>query len=123
MATSICSWKDLFPESDLPPPSFSHRPTRKIDSNNGVPPPQKAFAQALHNTSDTPLSQLPVPCVKDGAIDIKIPEEEYIAGVKSCKNNLHGCLMLMKGDNPDKIDDLRAKLLMLRVTLSTPHVN
>lgn len=71
----------------------------------------KTIAQALNNAYDIPLSQLPIPCVKGHAIVVKIPEEEYIAGVESCKNNLHGRLVLSKGDEPYKIDDLRLKLM------------
>lgn len=74
---------------------------------------KKTFAHALKISSDIPLSQLPKPCLKGDALAIKIIEEEYQAGVASCKNLLHGRLILSKGDNPLKVNDFRCKLAKL----------
>lgn len=41
------------------------------------------------------------------------PKEEYRAGLEGRKNHLHGCLILLKGDIPTKVADLRSKLLSL----------
>lgn len=40
---------------------------------------------------------------------IKIPEEEYKASLEGCKNNLHGHLILSKGDTPIKVVALKTK--------------
>lgn len=41
---------------------------------------------------------------------VQIPEDEYLKGLEGCKNNLHGRLLLSKGDTPIKFEDLRSKL-------------
>ncbi|XP_019447270.1 PREDICTED: uncharacterized protein LOC109350495 [Lupinus angustifolius] len=84
---------------------------------NPPPPPsnhmKKSFAQALKNSNDIALSQLPQPCIKGEAIAIKIPEEDYQEGVKRCKTHLHGRLILAKGDAPLKFEEIKAKLSSL----------
>lgn len=87
-----------------------------LDSSlSSSPPPvqHKSFAQALNSSFDISLSQLPRPCVKGDSISIKISEEEYQKGLEGCKNNLHDCLLLAKGNKPIKSSDLRAKLSTL----------
>ncbi|XP_045831223.1 uncharacterized protein LOC123922559 [Trifolium pratense] len=74
---------------------------------------QKTFADALANVCDIPVSQFPQPCVKGQEIAIMIPENEYLAGMDGCKNNLHGRIIWPKGSTPLKIDELRAKLATL----------
>ncbi|XP_019431188.1 PREDICTED: uncharacterized protein LOC109338411 [Lupinus angustifolius] len=93
-----------FLDSTVPTSSSSpqHSPTTK-----------KSFAQALKNSRDIAVSQLPQPCIKGDAIAIKIPEEDYQAGLQRCKNHLHGRLILTKGDKPIKFVDLKAKLTSL----------
>lgn len=49
--------------------------------------------------------------VKGGRITITIPEDEYQAGIDSCKHNLHGRVIWPKGSPPLKVDALRDKLL------------
>lgn len=44
---------------------------------------------------------------------IKIPEEEYKAGLEGCKNNLHGHLFFPKGNASIKFDELKMKLAAL----------
>lgn len=51
--------------------------------------------------------------MKGEEISIKIPKEEYRAGLEGCKNHLHGRLVLSKGDAPIKANDLRLKLSSL----------
>lgn len=74
---------------------------------------RKSFAQALNNSCDVPYSQLPRPCLKGEELAIKIPEDEYRAGLEGCKNHLHGRIILSKGDLPLKLIDFRAKLASL----------
>lgn len=47
-------------------------------------------------------------------MSIKITEEEYHKGIDACRMNLHGKLLLSKGDKPMKYSDLRDKLSALR---------
>ncbi|KAF1859805.1 hypothetical protein Lal_00027987 [Lupinus albus] len=54
---------------------------------------KKSFTQALKNSCDVPISQLPQPCIKGDVIAIKIREEEYQAGLQRCKTHLHGTKM------------------------------
>jgi hypothetical protein len=42
---------------------------------------------------------------------IKIPEESYQAGLERCKNNLHGRLIMAKGEKPLRVNELREKLI------------
>ncbi|XP_019429250.1 PREDICTED: uncharacterized protein LOC109336882 [Lupinus angustifolius] len=95
------------PAEDAPsPPSPVH--------DSGLPPTaKKSFAQALKNSCNFTISQLPQPCIKGEAIAIKIPEEDYQAGLQRCKNHLHGRLILSKGDNMLKFLDLKEKLAWL----------
>lgn len=82
-------------------------------SSSSSPPPKKTFAQALTNSFVFSLSQLKRPCLKGEAISIKISEYEYQMGIQSCKNSLHGRLILSKGETPIKTQDLRSKLANL----------
>lgn len=85
---SNCPWDVLFPESY---PSSSSDPPISV-SRNIIQ--HKSFAQPLNNSCAVPLSQLPKPCVKGDEISIKIPENEYLAGLEGCKTHLHGRLLL-----------------------------
>lgn len=105
-----CPHGFLFPElltNNSSSPSFKpiSDPKARIQS--------KSFAHALSNSCSAPLSQLPKRCIKGDELYIKIPESEYLAGLESCKNHLHGRLMLSKGSMPMKVSDLRCKLLDL----------
>lgn len=51
--------------------------------------------------------------MKGDTLSIKIREEVYQAGLKGCKNNRHGRLLLSKGDSSIKCNDLHAKLSLL----------
>ncbi|XP_019430033.1 PREDICTED: uncharacterized protein LOC109337508 [Lupinus angustifolius] len=74
---------------------------------------KKSFAQALRPSCDISTSQLPQPCIKGDAIAIKIPEEDYQAGLLRCKSHLHGRMILSKGDTPLKLADLKNKLISM----------
>lgn len=99
----VCPWK-FFASSS---PSISQ------PSSTNTSLQHKAFAQALNYSRDIPYNQLPRPCIKEDAIAIKIPEEEYKAGLEGCRNHLHGRLLLSKGDAPIKFNDLRIELSSL----------
>jgi len=58
----------------------------------------RTFGQVLHNTCDIPLSKFPKPCLKGDMIYVQISEEDYLAGLEECKNNLHSRIVLSKGD-------------------------
>lgn len=98
---SVCPWRFLDPIS-----SSLSRPSSPLS----LSPHRKTFAQALNNSCDISTSQLPKPCLKGDAIAIKIPEEEYKAGLERCKNNLRGRLILSNDDSPVKFIDLKSKL-------------
>ncbi|XP_068503997.1 uncharacterized protein [Phaseolus vulgaris] len=61
---------------------------------------RKTYAQALGNTCDIPLFQLPTPCIKGDMVVIRVDEEDYLAGLEDCKTHLHGRIMLSEGDKP-----------------------
>ncbi|XP_068487128.1 uncharacterized protein [Phaseolus vulgaris] len=71
---------------------------------------RKTFAQALGNTCDIPLSQLPTPCIKGDMIVVRIDEAYYLAGLEDYKTHLHGRVILSKGDKPLTHLDLTKKL-------------
>lgn len=73
----------------------------------------KTFAQALSNNHlcDIPSSQLPQPVIKGVNLSISIPEEEYEAGMASCKLNLHARVIWPKGATPLTVFALRNCLL------------
>lgn len=97
----ICPWSFLALSSSMSSQSSSH-----LNSS----PQGKTFAQILNNSCDIPMSQLPRPCCKGDAITVTIHEEDYKAGLERCKFNLHGRLILTKGDILIKFTDLKAKL-------------
>lgn len=78
----------------------------KVKSTNA-----KYFAQVLSmKSSIIPHYQLMMSSLKGDDIPIKILEDEYIISLEPCKNDLHGRLILSKGDIPLKLQDLRDKL-------------
>jgi len=78
---------------------------------------RKTFAQALGNTSDIPLSQLPTPWIKGNMVVVRVEEEDYLAGLEDCKNHLHGRIIFSKGDTPLTHLDLTKKLQLVWKTL------
>jgi hypothetical protein len=73
----------------------------------------KTFAQALTNLCDIHTSQLPQQVLKGDNFAIPIPEEEYLAGINSCKYNLHARVIWSKGTTPLTAITLRTKLLQI----------
>jgi len=73
----------------------------------------KTFAQAVSNICDIPTSQLPKPVLKGDNFAIAIPEEEYDAGMETCKHNLHARIIWPKGSTPLIVYALRKKLYVL----------
>ncbi|KAF1877203.1 hypothetical protein Lal_00011973 [Lupinus albus] len=98
-SNTIIPWKFLL-DSSSSPSSISSPPIQK-----------KSFADLLKVSCD--VSQLPQPYTKGDTIAVKIPEEEYQAGLQRCKTHLHGRVILSKGDAPIKFPDLKAKLSVL----------
>ncbi|MCH80720.1 DUF4283 domain protein, partial [Trifolium medium] len=95
------------PWSCLPP---SDSPPIEKQSN---PKTQKSFADAVNNVCDIPESQFPKPCIKGDRWAIPIPEDEYIAGIETCKHNLHARIIWPKGSTPLTVTALREKLKII----------
>ncbi|XP_019433032.1 PREDICTED: uncharacterized protein LOC109339940, partial [Lupinus angustifolius] len=79
-------------------------------SSPSLSPSKKSFAQILRNSYDVGASQLPKPCIEGDSIAIKIPEEDYQAGLQRCKFHLHGRIIMSKGDTPLKLTEMKDKL-------------
>jgi len=73
----------------------------------------KTFAQALGNTCDILLSQLPAPCIKGDMVVVRVEGEDYLAGLEDCKNHLYGRIILSKGDTLLTHMDLTKKLQLV----------
>ncbi|KAJ4712441.1 DUF4283 domain protein [Melia azedarach] len=73
---------------------------------------KKSFASILSTTIDLPThpSQLLPPRYRGDQVVIKIDQEEYNKPMGLSKSNLIGRLMLKKGFEPIKVDDLKAGL-------------
>jgi len=56
----------------------------------------KSFAQVVSKTTVIPHCQFPKVSLKGDDFAIKIPENEYKSNLESCKNHLHGRLILSK---------------------------
>lgn len=118
----FCCWYDsliclmdfvnLFPKTiltlvvNLP---STHEPNVPPPLSN-VSPLQKSCAQALRGIYDIPISQLPHLIIKRDRPSIIIHEEEYLARLNECKNNLHGRVLWLKGSTPLTVAALRSKL-------------
>ncbi|CAK8543740.1 unnamed protein product [Lathyrus sativus] len=90
--------------------SFSPK-TPSCTSNSKVSTTsKKSFIEAVNNVCDIPISQLPHSIIKGDHISITIPEDEYMAGLESCKHNLHGRIIWPKGATLLKVEDLKKKL-------------
>jgi hypothetical protein len=67
---------------------------------------------------EIPPSQLPQAVIKGDGYAIQIPEEEYMAGMDTCKLNLHGRVLWPKGSTPLTVVSLKAKLSNIWKNLS-----
>jgi len=89
---------------------------REVSPNkkaSDMPIQRKTFAQALGNTCDIHLSQLPTSCIKGDMVVVRVDEEDYLAGLENCKTHLHGRIILSKGDKPLIDLDLTKKLQLV----------
>ena len=75
-----------------------------------LPDVGKSFAQALSDSNDPQLTQLPPKIMMGKSVRVKITQTEYEAGLTDCSSNLHGRLMLHKGDSPLTTLALKTKL-------------
>jgi len=71
---------------------------------NILAPPQhqrknKSFSQAVSNSCDLPLCQLPPRTVKGDSVSVKISQHEYELGVEDGHRSLHARLTLQKRDS------------------------
>ncbi|XP_068476973.1 uncharacterized protein [Phaseolus vulgaris] len=78
-----------------------------------MPGQRLTFAQALGNTCDIPLSQLPTPYIKGGMVVVRVDEAYYLTGLEDCKTHLHNQVILSKGDKPLTQLDLTKKLQLV----------
>jgi len=85
-------------------------PIKKFYATQGQ---RKTFAQALANTCDIPLSQLPTPYIKGDMVAFWVEEEDYLVGLEDYNNHLHGRIILSKGDQPLTHLDLTKKLQLI----------
>jgi hypothetical protein len=69
-----------------------------------------SFAQVLNDACDGKISQLPVPAIRGDDLCIKIAQHEYEKGLDDCKKNLHGRLVMNKGDRSLTARELSGKL-------------
>jgi hypothetical protein len=106
MPTQFVPW--FFLDYDEPKTNDQTVPSPKPN-----PKQHKTFAQASNNVCDIPLSQLPKPCLKGDRLAINIPEEEYEARMNTCKHNLHGRVIRVKGATPLTVVALKSKLATL----------
>jgi len=89
------------------------KPANKSTQSNVIQ--SKTFAQALssNHLCDIPSSQLPQPVIKGDNLSISTPEDEYEAGMASCKFNLHARVIWPKGATPLTVFALRNCLLSI----------
>lgn len=82
-----------------------------------------SFPQARINSDDS-IIQLPKPCINGDSVCIKPTREVCDRGVEACKNNLHGRLVMSKGDKPSLTDrDLSSKLSSVWKDLGSMQIN
>ncbi|PNX76905.1 hypothetical protein L195_g032864, partial [Trifolium pratense] len=111
MAASIYHRSRDLPWSILAANVSSGRPQDTALSVPVLSPQRKSFAQALQNVCDVLVGNFPKPCLKGKRLSIKIPKDSYKAGLDRCKNNLHGRLIMAKGDKPLRLHEIREKLI------------
>jgi len=80
------------------------------DPTHKTPDPSKSFAQAVSDTWEISLSQLPPKVVMGDTVRVKITQEELESSIADCWLNLHGRIILNKGDMPWTTQALQIKL-------------
>ena len=64
-----------------------------------MPCQRKNFSQALGNTCDIPLSQLPTPFIKGDMLVVRFDKEDYLVGLEDCKTISMVRLFYLRGIN------------------------
>ncbi|XP_045810490.1 uncharacterized protein LOC123904933 [Trifolium pratense] len=82
----------------------------------------RSFVQDLQNSCEVLVSQMPVLAIRGETLSIQITQSEYERVVEDCKRNLHGGLVLNKGDKSVTARDLKAKLSMVWKTRNLWHM-
>lgn len=94
---------------------------REPDNNILLKPvnQQCSFVQVLSPSLCVVSDPLPRPVVKGYFLPIKITEEVYVKGIKACKTNLDGRLVLSTGDKSCTAKQITAKLMTQWKTTDT----
>lgn len=84
----------------------------------------KTFASILRGSDDLDfnLSQLPFPTLRGDVVFVKINEDVYQQQLRKCKNSLLGRLLLRKGSQPMKLDQIKEALQALWKPLNDWHI-
>jgi len=105
-AVAMFNWQAEISSTTTLSPAARVQPSPKPATSNVV-----SFAQALtasHNVSSN--DNLFQPSVRGEAVYIKILHDMYEKGMAACNQNLHGRLLLNKGDKPYMTKDIQLKL-------------
>ncbi|XP_029129942.1 uncharacterized protein LOC114916720 [Cajanus cajan] len=84
------------------PPEETQSLSEKID--------RRRFVGEEDRSVEDRLNSIPKPCWKGDSLAIKIPEDAYREGLARCSTHLHGRVLLAKGQQPLKVDELKARL-------------
>jgi len=82
----------------------------------------KSFAQALSDSGEIQLNQLPPRVVMGTSVRVRISQAEFENGIADCRFNLHGRITLSKGDTPYTAQALKLKLNNLWPNLCSWHL-
>jgi len=110
-STNLNHHRHQHPESCVNSSGLSWITAKRTDHIINKHSQTKKIARALNNICETPLSQLPQPCVKGYIIYTMIMKDEYQARWHAYKHSLHARIIWPKGEALLKIDALWAKLL------------
>jgi len=61
---------------------------------------EKSFAQAVSDSCDSPLHQLPPKVIMGDTVRVCITQNELESSIADCRMSLHGRITLDKGDTP-----------------------
>jgi len=94
-----------------------------LDSTVAIPAKQtevgKSFAQALSDSCDFQLSKPPPKIELGKFVRVKITQDEYEYGLVDCSSNIHGRLILHKGDPPLTTQALKTNYVRWGLTFTT----
>jgi hypothetical protein len=105
-----CQWSEAAPTSAMVHQSVPASTTDLAIIEQPVSAPAMSFAAALAGKTVIDDKPFPSPCIKGGALSIKICQEEYRKGVEDCRKVLRARLTLNKGDKPYSARDLSIKI-------------